>query len=372
MSLMKPTRKRKKGAGNSAPPKRQPFPEVSQGLLDEKLQAYCRNMGIKEAMNFHEYKHLQAQQAENVRALVRLSRLLASLLFVSPEAKIKYCNLKQSLVVLQQDWGHELLSAHWPKTDHSFLPGKAADVIGVVLHHWRRVSKTEASWKRFCFKLDETEVDSMEALRKRMARNPDKYGSAAKTGRQLKAHASDVTVDSDGYPKMLEEEVASSDGEVAGTSDGETSEGEGTAKEPPPQNLDQSALEESPPPCLKKKWREVACKRPAATQMKPKLKKPASHQSLAKRAREKEKGQKGPGRRNPKPCKRARQKEKGPKGQGKGNRKSAHSQGQCQSWRWQKPSLHPACAWARQQQKIDCCHHQITSKPNFQDSQGIG
>ena len=251
MSLMKPTRKRKKGAGNSAPPKRQPFPEVSQGLLDEKLQAYCRNMGIKEAMNFHEYKHLQAQQAENVRALVRLSRLLASLLFVSPEAKIKYC--KQSLVVLQQDWGHELLSAHWPKTDHSYLPGKAADVIGVVLHHWRRVSKTEASWKRFCLKLDETEVDSMEALRKRMARNPDKHGSAAKTGRQLKAHVSDVTVDSDGYPKMLEEEVASSDGEVAGTSDGETSEGEGTAKEPPPQNLDQSALEESPPPCLKKK-----------------------------------------------------------------------------------------------------------------------
>ena len=56
----------------------------------------------------------------------------------------------------------------------------------------------------------------------------------------------------DGYPKMLEEEVANSDGEVAGTSDGETSEGEGTAKEPPPQNLDQSALEESPPPCLKK------------------------------------------------------------------------------------------------------------------------
>ncbi len=255
MSLMKPTRKRKKGAGNSAPPKRQPFPEVSQGLLDEKLQAYCRNMGIKEAMNFHEYKNLQAQQAENVRALVRLSRLLASLLFVSPEAKIKYCNLKQSLVVLQQDWGHELLSAHWPKTDHSFLPGKAADVIGVVLHHWRRVSKTEASWKRFCFKLDETEVDSMEALRKRMARNPDKHGPAAKTGRQLKAHVSDVTVDSDGYPKMLEEEVASSDGEVASTSDGETFEGEGTAKETPPQNLDQSALKESPPPCLKKNAR---------------------------------------------------------------------------------------------------------------------
>ena len=293
MSLMKPIRKRKKGAGNSAPPKRQPFPEVSQGLLDEKLQAYCRNMGIKEAMNFHEYKNLQAQQAENVRALVRLSRLLASLLFVPPEAKIKYCNLKQSLVVLQQDWGHELLSAHWPKTDHSFLPGKAADVIGVVLHHWRRVSKTEASWKRFCFKLDETEVDSMEALRKRMARNPDKHGPAAKTGRQLKAHVSDVTVDSDGYPKMLEEEVASSDGEVASTSDGETFEGEGTAKETPPQNLDQSALKESPPPCLKKKWREVACKRPAATQMEPKLsKKPASHQSLAKGLGKKKKGKK--------------------------------------------------------------------------------
>ena len=76
MSLMKPARKRKKGAGNSAPPKRQPFPEVSQGVLEEKLKAYVRGMGIKEAMNFHEYKHMQAQQAENVRALARLSRLL--------------------------------------------------------------------------------------------------------------------------------------------------------------------------------------------------------------------------------------------------------------------------------------------------------
>ena len=128
MSLMKPARKRKKGAGNRAPPKSQPFPEVSQGVLEEKLKAYVRGMGIKEAI-----KHMQAEEAGNVRALARLSRLLASLLFVSPEAKIKYSNLKQGLVVLQQDWGHELLSAHWPQVDHSYLPGKAADAIGVVL-----------------------------------------------------------------------------------------------------------------------------------------------------------------------------------------------------------------------------------------------
>lgn len=363
MSLMKPARKRKKGAGNSAPPKRQPFPEVSQGVLEEKLKAYVRGMGIKEAMNFHEYKHMQAQQAENVRALARLSRLLASLLFVSPEAKIKYSNLKQGLVVLQQDWGHELLSAHWPQVDHSYLPGKAADAIGVVLHHWRRASKTEASWQRFCCRLDETEVDTMEALRKRMVEKLGGAGSTCKSGRQLKAHVSDVTVDSNGYPKMLEEEVASSGEDLTASSGEESCEGEDTAKEQPPGHLDRSALEESPPPCLKKTWREEAgIKRPAAAEgKKSKLKRPASSQSLAKGQKKKNKD---------------KDQEKDTQSLAKGpvkewNCKSSHSQGQCQSWRWQRPSLHPACAWARQQQKIDCCHHQITSKPNYQDSQGI-
>ena len=120
------------------------------------------------------------------------------------------------------------------------------------MHHWRRVSKTEASWQRFCCRLDETEVDTMEALRKRMVEKLGGAGSTCKSGRQLKAHVSDVTVDSNGYPKMLEEEVASSDEDLTASSGEESCEGEDTAKELPPGHLDQSALEESPPPCLKK------------------------------------------------------------------------------------------------------------------------
>lgn len=139
--------------------------------------------------------------------------------------------------------------------------------------------------------MDETEVDTMEALRKRMVEKLGGAGSTCKSGRQLKAHVSDVTVDSNGYPKMLEEEVASSGEDLTASSGEESCEGEDTAKEQPPGHLDRSALEESPPPCLKKTWREEAgIKRPAAAEgKKSKLKRPASSQSLAKGQKKKNK-----------------------------------------------------------------------------------
>ena len=113
MVLMKAVRKRAAGAGNSAPKKRQGFPDVNQDDLEEAIDTHIRVVGVKEGLNLFEYINLQPQQAENTRAIFKLHPLIKALLVVSPTAEIKYKNLKQALTVAVQRFGHELLSRHW-------------------------------------------------------------------------------------------------------------------------------------------------------------------------------------------------------------------------------------------------------------------
>ena len=188
MSLMKPQRKRKKGAGNANPSKRKAFPDVSQTSLDEKLHSYCRSMGIKEAFNMYEYKRLQVQQAESSSSIAKMHRLLGSLLSVSPCGKIKFRNLKQALQSLCLQWGDDLLAQHWPATSGaSQLSGRAADAVGVLLNHWRRVSSNETAWARFTSRLDEAQEKTTQELRKKGKQEP------APKRRALAAKVSDTS-----------------------------------------------------------------------------------------------------------------------------------------------------------------------------------
>eukprot|EP00435_Cladocopium_sp_Y103_P024793 s822_g6.t1 len=272
---MKAARKRKKGAGNSQPAKRVPFPELSQQKLDDKLYAYTRAMGIKEAFNLHEYLRLQPQQAESCRSLCKLSKLLAALMEVSPSAKVKYKYLKQSMVYLQQTWGHELLSAHWT-CERGLLPGRAADALLVLLNHWRRCTASQTAWQRFCSKLDESQCQLMEQVRKKMVMEKPK--------RKLLGHVSDVSMDSLGFPAMTahgkeeeevdpcvgsaeeeEEEEEEEEDEHGEAREEDEDEKESVTKKAKKSDLD--AMESSPPPVVKKDWRAAAgcnMKKPAS------------------------------------------------------------------------------------------------------------
>ena len=250
MSLMKPQRQRRQGAGNAKPLKREPFPNVSQQALDSKLNEYCRSMGVKQAFHLYEYQCIEGSQAENPRALHKLSKLLEALLCVSPGGKIKYANFKASLVLLLQSWGHELLSDHFPNVKHPLLAGRGADALGVVLKHWRRCCASKASWEKFCSKLDDSQAKDMERLRKKMEAEPSPK-------RQLQAHVSDVSLDSMGFPNMVKYDLGSP-----------SSKGHETSEDEPSQ--DDGSLDCSPPPCAKKEWREQAMKKPAS------MKRPAS------------------------------------------------------------------------------------------------
>ena len=152
MVLMKAAKGRKNG-GNSAPQKRQPFPEVDQEKLDEVLHNYCRSMGIKEAFNLYQYKNLQAQQAESPNSIQKLTKLLDALLTVTSTAKVKYKYLRQPFTLLTQTWGSELLAAHW-EAETSLLPGRAADAVGVLLKHWRRCASSGVAWGKLISKCE--------------------------------------------------------------------------------------------------------------------------------------------------------------------------------------------------------------------------
>ena len=89
MVLMKAVRKRAAGAGNSAPKKRQGFPDVNQDDLEEAIDTHIRVVGVKEGLNLFEYINLQPQQAENTRAIFKLHPLIKALLVVSPTAEIQ-------------------------------------------------------------------------------------------------------------------------------------------------------------------------------------------------------------------------------------------------------------------------------------------
>ena len=200
--MMKAARKR---GGNSAPNKRMPFPTVSQEALDKALMSYTRAMGIKQAFNLHQYKNLQKEQAESPQSIAALAKLVDNLLAVSSCAKIKYKALQQSFVYLMHEWGASLLKTHWDM-DEKLLAGRAADAVGVLLKHWRKVASSEAAWQKATPKLDEADTQALWRLRKKTTFQQER--GAVK--RKLELKVSDVSMDSMGFPSMTGKEMASS------------------------------------------------------------------------------------------------------------------------------------------------------------------
>ena len=276
---MKPVKK-KSGSGNPQPKRRKSFPEVDQNALDDALDSHIRQVGVKEALNLMDYRHLQPQQAEIPRAIFKLHPLIKALVQVSPSAEIKYRNLKHSLTVAVHKFGAELLNQYW-EVEASLLPGRAADSILVLLKHWRRVTASPAGWERFGTKLDTAQFQVLTGLYKKTGKKVG--GSPGK--RKLKKEVSDVTMASDGFPAML---ATSSASEAEDGSDGEASEASEASAAP------SNSLLGSPPPVTKAMWREKAGKpvkkRPAGKGSKEKdgaKKKPAAGKKPAAEVKKK-------------------------------------------------------------------------------------
>ena len=229
-------------------------------------------MGIKQAFNLHQYKNLQKEQAESPQSMADLSKLLDTLLGVSSCGKIKYKALQQSFVYLLHEWGASLLKAHW-EVNENLLAGRAADAVGVLLKHWRKVASKEEAWEKATSKLDEADTHALARLRKKTTFQEER---AAK--RKLEQKVSEVSMDSMGFPTMTSKEMASEE-------DSEEEEEEEDSVDQRMESEKLTGLEVSPPPCLKKEWREQAMKTRAAGSST--MKKPAASESHKEQALEK-------------------------------------------------------------------------------------
>ena len=252
MSLMKACKNRRKGAGNSNPNKRHAFPDIDQNALDDSLDLYVRTLGQREAFNLYAYKTLQAQMAESPQSFYKLHGLLDALIQVEKSGCIKYKYLKSTLSTLQKRFGADMFH-RWEAKCKEDLPGQVADCLLVLLKHWRRSTKSMSAWSKMSKGLDDGQAQVLMKVFKKMEakRGPKK--------RKLQAHVSDVTVDSEGFPALLEEEATLSEDERSCSLSLDSS------GFPKLDKLDLQAAAASPPPVQKKDWRSkaAACKRPA-------------------------------------------------------------------------------------------------------------
>ena len=252
MSLMKACKNRRKGAGNSNPNKRHAFPDSDQNALDESLDLYVRTVGQTESFNLYSYKTLQAQMAESPQSFYKLHGLLDALIGVERSGCIKYKYLKSALSTLQRRFGTDMFN-RWEAKCKEDLPGQFADCLLVLLKHWRRSTKSMSAWSKMTKSLDDGQTQVlMKVLKKMEAKSSPKK-------RKLQVHVSEVTVDSEGFPALLEEEATLSEDEKS-VSLSLDSEGF-----PKLDKLDFQAPAASPPPVQKKDWRNKAAvyKRPA-------------------------------------------------------------------------------------------------------------
>ena len=213
----------------------------------------------------YSYQHMSAPQAEHPKSMYKLHPLLTALLGCSNRGQIKYKFLKQTCVTLQQTFGPDLFGGHHSSKDASLLPGKVADCLTVLLNHWRRVTSTESSFKKFCKRLDDGQAQVMGRLR---PGQQDAAGCNELAKRVLKQNYSDITEDSMGLPAMASNFVTPEKkmNSMSSPSGPEVSlHADGLPKLPAAGSgsLDAAAAVASPPPAKKDDWKG-AMKKPSS------------------------------------------------------------------------------------------------------------
>ena len=94
-----------------------------------------------------------------------------------------------------------MLAAHNTDTgDKGLLPGKVADCIGVLLKHWRKVTKNPKNWEALCGRLEGVKAAQLNKTYKKMSQTFE--GGQKTTTRTLKVELSEVSVDSLGLAKV--------------------------------------------------------------------------------------------------------------------------------------------------------------------------
>ena len=204
----------KKGPGG---PRHKPGPDVDAGILANMFQKH------REAFrDFGFYEHISRSQACNGAGLVLAFELLDDLLEVCPTGDMPAKACKDAilaLVIKKPDLNRTIYNS-------GIFAGQRCERLGVMLNHLRRLAREPQRFKQAAMVLNGEEVSKLTALVKKVQVTPDlstaqglasglwtddeatvlaedHEATAPPRRRLLKKTTSDVSVDSDGFPRIL-------------------------------------------------------------------------------------------------------------------------------------------------------------------------
>ena len=224
------------------PPKRQCIAPYDKEKLKTGLQQYVENKGTENALNLGAYQQLRRSQAVNAFGLVAVQGLLVPILTACPGAELHIKFLRDVI---------EGLCLKHPKIcggmSLQHYTGWLCERLLTILNHLRRLKLAPKKYQEATRHLNQRDKSSLDSLLA-LVQLP---GAAA--GRVLQPNLSEVTLDSDGWPKDL---------------DGEGSAGDGSDQEPGSEEARGAeeggeVREDEPVACSKKPASKAVKKKPA-------------------------------------------------------------------------------------------------------------
>jgi hypothetical protein len=160
--------------------------------LEEDMAGYIKQVGVLEALNFRTYEHTPREKAANGNDLAALHLFSSVIIDHIPSASMHYQDLKAMFVSLVQQFplmnGTQASPKDWG--------GLRAQKTLVILHHWRRLRRSEVRWRQASSKCDSLAIKVMQGVLKKIVDEED----AHQTSRALKK---ELTLDENGFPAML-------------------------------------------------------------------------------------------------------------------------------------------------------------------------
>ena len=178
-------------------------------------------------------------------------------------AEIKYSPLRAAFKHLQHTFGDKLLSGF--KTDPMLQAGQCATQVGVLMNHFRRMTKSRQRFLDYTGQLTQKQQEEFWSLY--TFSTSDILQKPSSTPRKLKAALSNVSVDSQGFPTMLSSPKSPAES-IALDPDGFPLTPDALKVKTASSKADEDALICSPPPVSKTLWHGGPLKRPAKAEEK--------------------------------------------------------------------------------------------------------
>ena len=160
--------------------------------LEEDMGEYIKHVGQLEALNFRTYEHTPREKAANGNDLAALHLFSSVIIDHIPSASMHYQDLKAMFVSLV----HKFPLMNGTQASHKDWGGLRAQKTLVILHHWRRLRRSEIRWRQASSKCDSLTIQVMQGVLRKIVDEEDAY----QTSRSLKK---EVTLDENGFPAML-------------------------------------------------------------------------------------------------------------------------------------------------------------------------